>query len=166
MESITLKEIAGYLITKEGFIFKKLMYGKLKPCNLFEDKNKYLRVNITICGKSYSKGVHRLVAETFIPNLDNKPQVNHIDGNKQNNRVENLEWCTNQENRDHAVKNKMHKHCIYEFYKNEKLILIGGSKEAKEKLGINVKHIWDCIVGNQKTLSGFTIKKSIDKSKI
>lgn len=48
--------------------------------------------------------VHRLVAITFIPNLKNKPMINHIDGNTKNNNIDNLEWCTNQENQIHAVK--------------------------------------------------------------
>ena len=64
----------------------------------------YLLVNIPISGKQASKRVHRLVAQAFIPNPDNLPQVNHRDCNRANNNVENLEWCDNSYNQQYREK--------------------------------------------------------------
>ena len=70
-------------------------------------RNGYLHVPLSKAGKWKWFSIHRLVALCFIPNPEGKKQVNHIDGVKFNNHVSNLEWCTNDENRAHAVANDL-----------------------------------------------------------
>ena len=65
----------------------------------------YCRVSLSVHNKRTSYNIHRLIAEAFIPNPENKPCVNHIDGDKTNNCVENLEWATYEENNRHAREN-------------------------------------------------------------
>lgn len=75
-----------------------------KILNLTNAKGDYLRVVLQGIGKQRkSTSVHRLVAEAFIPNESGLPEVNHKDGNRQNNKAENLEWCTTAENIRHAI---------------------------------------------------------------
>ena len=94
--------INDYEITREGAVINKITGRTLKPQ---PNSKGYLRVHID--GKL--RFVHRLVAEKYIPNPNNLEQVNHIDGNKENNSVENLEWISNLENRHHAVVTGLHK---------------------------------------------------------
>jgi hypothetical protein len=88
----------GYYVTRNGEILSNRKFNKPTPMKPFTDKEGYMRVKLL--GKT--KKVHRLVAQAFIPNPDNKPTVNHIDGNRSNNCVENLEWATYSENKQHA----------------------------------------------------------------
>ena len=88
-----------YEVDVLGNIYNKSKNVKLKQC---VDKFGYSKVSLRKNGKQKQKKVHRAVAESFILNPLNKPQVNHIDGDKSNNCVWNLEWCDNSQNMHHA----------------------------------------------------------------
>lgn len=74
----------------------------------FYDKDGYLKVQLTRNGERHKFFLHRLVALNFIPNPENKPEVNHKDGVKDNNNLPNLEWNTTSENQRHAIANKLY----------------------------------------------------------
>lgn len=93
------KEICGfenYMVSNRGRIFSKKNNRIIKPT---PDQKGYLRISFYENGKGNTQKVHRLVAAAFIQNEMNYPQVNHIDEDKKNNCVDNLEWCDNSYNR-------------------------------------------------------------------
>ena len=90
----------SYIVTKEGSIISKFT-GKEK--SFHSCKKGYQRCCLTVDGKKKSFLVHRVVALVHLPNPENKPQINHKDGNKKNNNVWNLEWTTDKENVEHSV---------------------------------------------------------------
>ena len=114
-----MKEInncPGYFVNEKGEIFscvKKRPLTQKRGTETFIDKsapikltpttnnkNGYVYVNI---GKYGQKRLHRIVAETFIENVNNLPEVNHIDKDKTNNHINNLEWCDRQKNAEHSL---------------------------------------------------------------
>ena len=102
---MNLHEIEGYthyLVSDEGHVYSKFKGGLLStPPN---KQVGYLQVSLWKNNVGYHHYVHRLVAKAFIPNPLNLPEVNHIDGNRQNNHVTNLEWVDSSGNTCHAVR--------------------------------------------------------------
>ena len=96
----------GRVRTLDRLISSETMtrFTKGRILKQYEDSDGYLRVSITADGKRVSKRVHRLVAQAFIPNPDNLPQINHKDCDRTNNNVSNLEWCSGLYNNQYRVK--------------------------------------------------------------
>ena len=146
----------------------KYSHIKKKPIEVFREKilkqskdgKGYLRIN-TLYG---TKKVHRLIAETFLNNPNNYPQINHKNGKKDDNRLENLEYCNNSQNQLHAYKNGLQKRVhlsrrkkVYQYDLNNVFLNEYESISiAKEKT--NISHIGSCCRGERKTAGGYVWK--------
>lgn len=101
-----------YKITNDGRIYSEYLGDFLKP---FYSRGGYVRVKLNYGNRSKKFMMHRLVAMAFIPNPDNKPVVDHINRNRADNRVENLQWVTTQENCQLAVERGSKDSMLYRF---------------------------------------------------
>lgn len=135
-------------------------YTYLKPQKL---KRGYLQVRIYNDNGFVAKSIHRLVAETFIPNVDNLPQINHKDEDPSNNNVSNLEWCDNWYNSHYGrhIENVKEKHYkkVIQYSENNKIIKKWNSiLEASIQNNIDSSSITKVCRGKRKTAGGYIWK--------
>ena len=152
MRKSEVREIVGY----EGLYLIDI-YGNVWNSNGYElhktlSTTGYYVVSLSRNGKEKKCRIHRLVAETFIPNPENKSQVNHIDGNKLNNHISNLEWATPKENVRHAVDNGLLtiKQKEIKNHRFGSLVAIEPVGKTKNEKG-TVRTLWKCICDCGKT---------------
>lgn len=125
---------SNYWVTVDGFIWNDKSKKYLKP---YKDKDGYSIIDLRISNIRYTKKVHRLVSEMFIPNNNNLREINHLDGDKSNNSISNLEWCDRSSNMKHAFKNGLLNVKFHPVYDISTGKFYNSIKEASEMLGIN-----------------------------
>jgi len=103
IEMKIIPDFPNYMVSKKGDVYNVRNKRIIKP---ILNKNGYVYVTLCVSGKKKNRYIHTLVAKCFIDNPENKLFVNHIDGNKTNNNIDNLEWCTQSENTKHYYNNK------------------------------------------------------------
>ena len=177
-KALEIKDYPGYYITDTGDVYSRQerWHGRIKKLKQNKNNFNYMRVALySSKSKCSNKFVHRLVAEAFIPNPDNKPQVNHINGIKTDNRVENLEWATASENSKHAYrviktasspkywkgkfgKDNHSSKLVFQIKDNKIIAEFYGIHEAERKTGIRFKDISRVCLGKRKSAGGFQWK--------
>ena len=181
------KEIEGtngrYEVSNTGKVrcLDYKMTGKTKELTAGEKAGGYMQLRVRMDGRLKTVVIHRLVAKAFVPNPENKPEVNHKDGNKKNNNADNLEWVSRSENIRHAVKSGLRnrvaeaarergKVWIKELHKMQKTPVVAtniktgeqiefeSQQEAAETLKLQKSHISSVLHGNRKHTGGYTFK--------
>lgn len=170
-----IQNYQGYYVTDNGLVFSRKTYnnknGRIKQLKQRINKG-YKIVLLSKNARPKIFSVHRLVAEAFIPNPENKPCVNHINGIRSDNRVENLEWCTHKENTRHSFDVLGHKSSMYHKYGKEnrfsKPVLqikngtiinqFDSQTDAERKTGISRRAISRCCCKKLHTTGGFEWK--------
>lgn len=169
-DSEVWKDVVGY----EG-LYQISTFGRVKSLKRFDTRgnplksrilknvsrgNGYLSVNL--CKNATAKlfNLHRLVAQAYIPNPDSKPQVNHIDEDKTNNKIDNLEWVTIKENANHGTRNRRIGKKIKVIYQDDTYEFWESATIFGRNFGINSSHISDVINNKRKTVNGLIFESA------
>jgi hypothetical protein len=152
----------GYQASNEGRV-KSFKRKQEKILTQRKHYKGYLQVHLRVHGTDITAKTHRLVAEAFIPNPNNLPQVNHINGDKTDNRVDNLEWCTQNENMKHAYENglkvgKGKKHILQYDLQGNLIKEWESAKEITKELNKDNRSIRYCCKGQRDTAYGYRWK--------
>lgn len=154
----------GYYISDRGRVYskKRNIFMKLKI-----DKNGYKQIRLSNENKKHYFQLHRLVAEAFIANPENKPQVMHIDEDKTNNMVSNLEWVTAKENANHGSRNSkvsVNKRIKIKCIENN--TIYSSVYECSKTLNLNISCISLVLNGKRKHTKGFTFERIEDSEQL
>lgn len=149
-----IKDYEGYYaITSDGEVLSTRYNRTLKPR---PTEDGYLQVVLCVRGDQKPFYVHRLVAQAFVPNPEGLPEVNHIDENKNNNDVSNLEWVTAKDNCNHGTRNeRMAKKHFKTVINLDTLHMYESVKLASALTGANKTSIASCCRGQAKTAGGY-----------
>lgn len=161
------KDFYGYEVNSNGEIISKRFNRPLKQTI---HSNGYVGVTLYINDKPIQYTIHRLIAELFIPNPDNKPCVDHINGDKTNNNVSNLRWTTYEENNNNEITKQRQRNSTKNKSVNQYTLdgifiqTFKSIKEAEIITGCDHSRISACCNGKRKKTGGFkwTYKKESD----
>nr|QBK85717.1 MAG: HNH endonuclease [Marseillevirus LCMAC101] len=160
---VVLPDFPGYIITKDGQVYSKYFNRFL---TLNQKSKGYLKLKLVEIKNSVKThvciSIHRLVALAYIPNLENLPIVNHKDGDKLNNRSDNLEWVTRKRNAEHAYETGLHKILKTEILQysldGDFIKTYESTANAAESLNCCRNSVQAACSGRNKTCKGFILK--------